>query len=74
MAATKMLTHNCQSCIASLPLVGTWRRFGTTGPVYEIIGVGSELARGDCLMRVRVETGEDVDYRFTEILDDSRER
>lgn len=28
-------------------LVGTWRRFGPAGPVYEIIGLGSELADGD---------------------------
>ncbi len=56
-------------------LVGTWRRFGLAGPVYEIIGTGKELAGGDCLMRVRVvETGEEVDYRLAEILDDPRER
>jgi hypothetical protein len=56
-------------------LVGTWRRFGAVGPVYEIIGAGKELPDGDHLMRVRVvETGEEVDYRFTAILDDPRER
>jgi hypothetical protein len=65
--------------IATLPqpatLVGTWRRFGAAGPVYEIIGIGSELPGGDRLMRVRVvETGEEVDYRLAEILDDPRER
>ncbi len=52
-------------------LVGTWRRFGAAGPVYEIIGAGNELPDGDRLMRVRVvETGEEVDYRLAEILDD----
>jgi hypothetical protein len=56
-------------------LVGTWRRFGAVGPVYEIIGAGTELAGGDRLMRIRVvESGEEVDYRLTEILDDPRER
>ena len=56
-------------------LVGTWRRFGVAGPVYEIIGSGDELPSGDRLMRVRVvETGEELDYRLTEILDDPRER
>jgi hypothetical protein len=56
-------------------LVGTWRRFGSVGPVYEIIGIGDELSGGDRLMRVRVvETGEEVDYRLAEILDDPRER
>lgn len=56
-------------------LVGTWRRFGVAGPVYEIIGTGDELPGGDRLMRVRVvETGEEVNYRLAEILDDPRER
>ncbi len=56
-------------------LVGTWRRFGSVGPVYEIIGAGVELTGGDRLMRIRVvETGEEIDYRLTEILDDPRER
>lgn len=55
-------------------LIGTWRRFGVTGPVYEIVGVG-QIVGDDCLMRVRlVETGEEVDYRFTDILDDPREQ
>jgi hypothetical protein len=56
-------------------LVGTWRRFGAVGPVYEIIAAGTELPDGDRMMRVRViESGEEVDYRFTDILDDPRER
>jgi len=56
-------------------LVGTWRRFGAAGPVYEIIGVGQALPDHDRMMRIRVvETGEEVDYRFAEILDDPRER
>ncbi len=56
-------------------LVGTWRRFGPVGPVYEIIAAGDELPDGDRMMRVRViESGEEVDYRFTDILDDPRER
>jgi len=56
-------------------LVGTWPRFGTAGPVYEIIGTGDELTGGDRFMRVRVvETGGELDYRLAEILDDPRER
>jgi hypothetical protein len=56
-------------------LLGTWRRFGAVGPVYEIISTGDELPGGDRLMRVRVvETGEELDYRLAEILDDPRER
>lgn len=56
-------------------LVGTWRRFGIAGPVYEIIGAGREIGGGDRLMRIRVvETGEELDYRLIEVLDDPRER
>jgi hypothetical protein len=43
--------------------------------VYEIVAAGQELADGDRMMRIRVvETGEEVDYRFTDILDDPLER
>ena len=56
-------------------LVGTWRRFGAVGPVYEIISAGKELAGGDRLMRIRVvETGEEVDYRLAKIMNDPLER
>jgi len=55
--------------------IGTWRRFGQVGPVYEVIAEGSALPDGDRLLRVRViETGEEVDYRLTDLLDDPRER
>ena len=56
-------------------LVGTWRRFGAAGPVYEIIATGRALPDGDCMMHIRVvESGEEVDYRFADILDDPKER
>jgi hypothetical protein len=56
-------------------LVGTFRRFGPFGPAYEIIGVGEEEGAGDRWMRVRVlESGEVVDYKFSDILDDPKER
>lgn len=55
-------------------LIGTWRRFGVTGPVYEIVDIGRRSSDDDCLMRVRVvETGEELDYRVTDILEDPRE-
>lgn len=55
-------------------LVGTWRRFGVVGPVYEIISAKHELPDGDYLMRIRVvERGEEIDYRLTDILDDPGE-
>lgn len=56
-------------------LIGTWRRFGPAGPVYEIVGLGKLLPGDDRLMRIRVvESGEEVDYRCSDILDDPRER
>jgi hypothetical protein len=73
------MTHTHSDNNAKLPqpgnLIGTWRRFGAVGPVYEIIASGDELPGGDRRMRVRVvETGEELDYRLAEILDDPRER
>ncbi|MCW6512465.1 DUF5397 family protein [Lichenifustis flavocetrariae] len=56
-------------------LVGTWRRFGTSGPVYEIVSIGATNQDGDSLVHIRVvETGEELDYRLSEVLDDPRER
>jgi hypothetical protein len=56
-------------------MVGTWRRFGLVGPVYEILEAGEELPDGDRMMRVRVlESGEEVDYRLTDMLDDPKAR
>jgi hypothetical protein len=56
-------------------LLGTWRRFGAVGPVYEVIGFGPADRNGHTYMRVRViESGEEVDYRLTELLDDPKEQ
>ncbi|CAK0758816.1 DUF1905 domain-containing protein [Azospirillaceae bacterium] len=54
---------------------GRWRRFGLVGPVYEILGKEKDLPDGDSLMRVRVvETGEEIAYKLTDIMDDPKER
>jgi hypothetical protein len=56
-------------------LIGTWRRFGAYGPVYEILSEGQPLPEGEPVMRVRViESGEELKYRLTKILDDPQER
>lgn len=61
--------------IAPEQLVGTWRRFGPVGPVYQIVTAGRPLPDGDRMMRIRVvETGEEADYRLRDILDDPKER
>jgi hypothetical protein len=56
-------------------LVGSWRRFGPVGPVYEIIGAAHSDNAGTPCMRIRVlESGEEVDYRLTDLLEDPKER
>jgi hypothetical protein len=72
-----MSTSYTQNPVMPAPanLVGTWRRFGVAGPVYEIISAEEPLPDGDHLMRVRVlESGEELPYRLTAILDDPKER
>ena len=65
-------THSNGSQPASI--VGTWRRFGSVGPVYQVIAEGDALPNGDRLMRVRVvETGEEIDYRLTKVIADPPE-
>jgi hypothetical protein len=57
-----------------IALIGTWRCFGAPGPVHGIIAAGKQLADGDRLMRVRVVgSGEELDYRLSDILDDPAE-
>jgi hypothetical protein len=56
-------------------VIGTWRRFGLIGPVYEVIGQDHRLENGDWLMRIRVlESGEETSYKLTDILVDPPER
>jgi hypothetical protein len=56
-------------------LIGIWRRFGLMGPVYEIVGTGKSLTDGDRVMKIRVlESGEEIDYRLSEVLEDPKER
>ncbi len=55
-------------------LIGTYRRFGIVGSVYEIIEVLHELDDGDVVMKIRVpESGEEAEYRYSDILDDPKE-
>lgn len=55
-------------------LVGTFRRFGPLGPTYEITAAGKELPDGDVTMRIRVvESGEELDYPFSSIIQDPKE-
>ena len=71
-----MQTHTPETTnFTPAQFVGTWRRFGVSGPVYEIVSAGEKLPNGDFLMRVRVvESGEELDYKLADILDDPKER
>ena len=69
-----MIAHGIKPDESLKSLIGTWRRFGSDGPVYEIVGWGRRLPTGEPSMAVRVlETGEEVDYRLVDLLDDPAE-
>lgn len=53
-------------------LIGTWRRFGTVGPAYEIVAIGDPTPDGtDTVIKIRLaETGEEVDYTLSHVVDD----
>ena len=71
-------------------LIGSFRRFGPFGPVYQVIEklrdedddiIMKELIEklrdedDDIIMKVRVvDTGEAAEYRYTHILDDPKEK
>lgn len=64
--------------MVSLPtardLVGTIRRFGLTGPVYEVLGVVDERDDASAELRVVIpETGETLDRPYVQVLVDPRE-
>ena len=52
-------------------LVGSWRRFGPVGPVYQVVGIGNEAPDGDKLMVIKLlESDEVAEYRLSHVLDD----
>ena len=52
-------------------LIGAWKRFGPTGPAYQIVGFGRLDPAGAQTMRVHVaETGEEAEIRLADIRDD----
>lgn len=65
-----MNAARAQSLVPSpADLVGSFRRFGDFGPVYEVQGVGAELPDGDTLLHLLVpETSEEVDVPYSIVL------
>ncbi len=54
-------------------LLGVFKTFGVFGPAYQVIDAVRQLADGDWMMRVRLlETSEEVEYRYTHVLDDPK--
>lgn len=62
--------------ITSFPspdLLGVFKTFGEFGPPYQVVEPVCQLADGDWMMRVRLlESGEEVEYRYTHVLDDPK--
>ena len=55
-------------------LVGSVRRVGNAGPPYEILGLSTALTGDAPLVRIRViESGEDLDYPLSDLLNDPRD-
>jgi hypothetical protein len=55
-------------------LIGTFRRFGPVGEVYEVLAFEGEASNGEPLMRIRLpKTGEETSYALRRILDDPKE-
>jgi hypothetical protein len=60
-----------QTAVSSDTLIGTFRRFGAFGPAYEVTGLAGKDAEKGLLLNVRVlDTGEDVQYPYSNALDD----
>ncbi len=65
------LTADRNIVIPLSDLIGSFRRFGERGPVYEIIAAGDVSTGSDVELRVRVvESGEELDYPLRDLLND----
>lgn len=52
-------------------LFGKFRRFGVFGPAYEVLGLSEKKTDNGIFLNVRVvDTGEAVEYPFSNALDD----
>jgi hypothetical protein len=70
-----ILTTDEKFIIPLADLVGTFRRFGERGPVYEIAGASPAKSGAEVELWVRVvETGEELSYPLRDVLSDPIER
>jgi hypothetical protein len=62
-----------QSEFPSPGLIGSFRSFGAVGPAYQVLKPVRQLDDGDWLLNVQIlESGEQVSYRYTAVLDDPK--
>jgi hypothetical protein len=55
----------------SQALIGTFRRFGEVGPVYQVTGHAGPRLTGEQMLHIQVtESGEELDYKLNDFLDD----
>lgn len=65
-------SHNFEQVMAN-QITNDFRRFGRFGPVYQVMGMSRETEKGDLLMKIYVfETKEEIEYPFSNILQDPR--
>jgi hypothetical protein len=65
------LTADRNIVIPLSDLIGSFRRFGERGPVYEIIAAVDVSTGSNVELRVRVvESGEELDYPLQDLLND----
>jgi len=63
-----------ESLPTPLELVGTVRRFGLTGPVYEVLRIANDRDDQSAELRVVIpETGEEIDRPYAQVVVDPRE-
>ena len=56
-----------------LALIGTFRRFGDLGPVYDVLDI-ARSSPDESRMHIRVvESGEELDYPYSAIIEDPTE-
>ncbi len=65
------LTTDRNVVIPLADLIGSFRRFGERGPVYQIVSAAEGLVGTNVELRIRVvESGEELDYPLRDILND----
>jgi hypothetical protein len=51
--------------------VGQYKTFGAIGPVYQVLATGRNAPDGEWMIPIRViETGEELDYRYSRFVQD----